>query len=73
MTENHFSPYPRSEGDINLYTVLGSKSQLQGKHAKNCRPTAVRKLVILPAYGCNISARLPGKAAGQGCLARLPG
>jgi hypothetical protein len=21
-TENHFSPYPRSEGDINLYTRL---------------------------------------------------
>jgi hypothetical protein len=31
--------------------TLGSKSQLQGKHAKNCRPTAVRKLAILPAYG----------------------
>jgi hypothetical protein len=21
-TENHFSPYPRSEGDINLYTRI---------------------------------------------------
>jgi hypothetical protein len=33
----------------------GSKSQclfyLQGKLAINCRPTAVRKLAILPAYG----------------------
>jgi hypothetical protein len=51
-----------------------------------CRPPAVKKLAILPAYGRLLSlqcfckaagqgcrARLPGKAAGQGCRAKLPG
>jgi hypothetical protein len=50
-----------------------------------CRPTAVKKLTILPSpptlrpvitlviflQGCR--ERLPGKATGQGCRARLPG
>jgi hypothetical protein len=31
-TENHFSPYPRSEGDINLYTRL--KIAIAGKACK---------------------------------------
>jgi hypothetical protein len=47
-----------------------------------CRPTAVKKLAILPDYGryyfCKAAgqgcwARLLGKAAGQGCWARLLG
>jgi hypothetical protein len=71
-TENLFSPYPRSVSDINWYTRLkiAMSCCLQGKLAINCRPTAVRKLAILPAYGRLLilcRARLPGKAAWQGC------
>jgi hypothetical protein len=52
-TENLFSPYPRSVSDINWYTWLkiAMSCYLQGKLAINCRPTAIRKLAILPAYG----------------------
>jgi hypothetical protein len=52
-TENLFSPYPRLVSDINWYTRLkiAMSCYLQGKLAINCRPTAVRKLTILPAYG----------------------
>jgi hypothetical protein len=49
-TENHFSPYPRSEGDINLYTRL--KIVIAGKACKK-----------LPAYGrkkaCNPAGLRP--------------
>jgi hypothetical protein len=77
-TENLFSPYPRSVSDINWYTKLkiAMSCYLQGKLAVNCRPTAVRKLAILPVINAAIflqgcRARLPGKAAGQGCMARV--
>jgi hypothetical protein len=38
----------------------------QGKLEINCLPKS-------GYYSCNLSARLTGKAAGQGCRARLPG
>jgi hypothetical protein len=41
------------KANINWYTRLkiAMSCCLQGKLAINCRPTAVRKLAILPAYG----------------------
>jgi hypothetical protein len=73
-----------------LRLKLAMSCQLRGKRELKvsnaaCRPTAVKKLAILPAYGRLLNlifhkaagqgcrARLPGKAAGQGCRARLPG
>jgi hypothetical protein len=43
--------------------AYGRKKSLQF-----CRPAYSRFLKV-----CNFSARIPGKAAGQGCRARLPG
>jgi hypothetical protein len=58
-TENHFSPYPRSEGDINLYTRL--KIVIAGKACKK-----------LPAYGrkkaCNPAGLRP--VINRGCHSR---
>jgi hypothetical protein len=79
-TENNFSPYPRSEGDINLYTRL--KIAIAGKECKKlpaygrkkaCNPAGLRPVIktVIFLQGCR--ARLPGKAAGQGCRARLLG
>jgi hypothetical protein len=39
------------------------------KHAINCRPTAARKLAILPAYGRLLRLYNFCKATGQGCMA----
>jgi hypothetical protein len=79
-TENHFSPYPRSEGDINLYTykVQNFNVLLIAGKACNKLPAYGRKKACNPAglrliKGCNMSAMLPGKAAGQGCRERLSG
>jgi hypothetical protein len=36
QTENHFSPYPRSQGNINLYTV-GSKSYSNDRGGRKLR------------------------------------
>jgi hypothetical protein len=79
-TENHFSPYPRSEGDINLYTRL--KIAIAGKACKKlpaygrkkaCNPAGLRPVIktVIFLQGCR--ARLLSKAAGQGCRSRLPG
>jgi hypothetical protein len=53
-TENCFSPYPRSEGDINLYRRL--------QIAMQC---LVNTVIFLQGG----RAKLPGKAAGQGSMA----
>jgi hypothetical protein len=79
-TENHFSPYPRSEGDINLYTRL--KIVIAGKTCKKlpaygrkkaCNPAGLRPVIktVIFLQGCR--ARLLGKAAEQGCQARQLG
>jgi hypothetical protein len=45
---------------------MGMPLGRQGKLEINCRPKS-------GYYACNLSARLPGKATGQGYRARLPG
>jgi hypothetical protein len=69
-TENHFSsPYPRSRINFVHKAQIrnGSKAQI-----RNCILPACNS-ARPPVIKLNISDRLPGKAAVQGCRARLPG
>jgi hypothetical protein len=63
-TENHFSHYPRSQGDINLYTRLKIAMSLIANFSARLAGKSARQ-------GCR--ANLSGKAAGKGCRARLNG
>jgi hypothetical protein len=77
-TENHFSPYPRSEGDINLYTrsqcnvLLITGKACNKRRKKACNPAGLRPVIktVIFLQGCR-GQGCRCKAAGQGCMARV--